>query len=212
MSEVNRGRLLCVQINICYGVFILSILLLMAGHSFWDGGIVFRRLFPIFSEFSEEEISTLGHQAVLLQTFDVPTLDSLRAFYVAMYPVALIATLMLVYKVWEVLPPYRARTTPLRAALFLLIPLFNIYWQFVVCVGFAKDANRVLQHRGIADKFISKDIAMWLCIAGLLVFAPYLGNVFQLVFLILGLIFLVQVRSAALAIARTNRKRILVYR
>jgi hypothetical protein len=49
--------------------------------------------------------------------------------------------LLFIYKMWTALQDGRAGTSPLMAALLLLIPGFNLYWIFRVYYGFAKEYN-----------------------------------------------------------------------
>ncbi len=49
-----------------------------------------------------------------------------------------------IYKVWKPIQDGHARTSAGKAAGFLLIPFFNIYWLFQTIWGFAKDYNRFL--------------------------------------------------------------------
>lgn len=49
-----------------------------------------------------------------------------------------------VYYLWQAIPSRFRRTTPLRAALFLLIPFFNYYWLFVAFVQGADCLDRSL--------------------------------------------------------------------
>jgi|GEM_PF-5646854 len=44
---------------------------------------------------------------------------------------ALVLKCILVYRLWRLVPPERAATTPGRAVGFLFIPLFNLYWNFI---------------------------------------------------------------------------------
>lgn len=56
--------------------------------------------------------------------------------------------LLFIYKMWGALQDGRASTTPLPAALLLLVPVFNLYWIFKVIYGFAQDYNRLAdRHR-----------------------------------------------------------------
>jgi len=49
--------------------------------------------------------------------------------------------LFFIYKMWTALQDGRAGTSPLMAALLLLVPGFNLYWLFKVYYGFAKEYN-----------------------------------------------------------------------
>ena len=54
---------------------------------------------------------------------------------------AFVVLAILVYRMWTVIPPDLARTTPGKAVGFLFIPVFNLYWWFVALWGWAQDWN-----------------------------------------------------------------------
>ena len=53
-----------------------------------------------------------------------------------------VVAFIFVYNSWALIQNNTARTTPAKAAGFLLIPLFNLYWVFPAIYGFAVDYNR----------------------------------------------------------------------
>jgi len=57
---------------------------------------------------------------------------------------ALVVFVVFVYRVWKAIQDGHARTTAGKAAGFLLIPFFNMYWLFQAIWGFAKDYDRFL--------------------------------------------------------------------
>lgn len=59
--------------------------------------------------------------------------------------VSAITWMVVVYKMWSAIQGEHARTTPGKAVGFLFIPFFNIYWFWVVFVGFAQDFNKYIQ-------------------------------------------------------------------
>lgn len=67
--------------------------------------------------------------------------------FFATYVLAFIVSVPFAYNVWRVVPPECASTTPAKAAWFLLIPLFNLGWQFIAFGGLAKSLNRALDER-----------------------------------------------------------------
>ncbi len=52
-----------------------------------------------------------------------------------------VISLFFIYKMWTALQDGRAGTSPLTAALLLLVPGFNLYWVFKVYYGFAQEYN-----------------------------------------------------------------------
>lgn len=49
------------------------------------------------------------------------------------------------YRAWSIVPPKYGGVGPLKAVLFLFIPLFNIYWMFRVIPGLSKAYGRILE-------------------------------------------------------------------
>ena len=58
--------------------------------------------------------------------------------------------LRFVYIMWSAVPKNEAATTPFRAVVLLLIPVFYYYWAFIVFDGWAKNVNRIIK-RASAD-------------------------------------------------------------
>lgn len=53
---------------------------------------------------------------------------------------------MLLIRFWKTIPEDIARTKP-EKVLFLQVPLFNIYWSFVVVYGLGLDLNKALERQ-----------------------------------------------------------------
>ena len=66
------------------------------------------------------------------------------------YLLGLVVFVVFVYKAWKAIQDGQARTSAGKAAGFLLIPFFNIYWLFQAIWGFAKDYNRFLGRNELA--------------------------------------------------------------
>lgn len=75
-----------------------------------------------------------------------------------------IVQLVLVYKMWRVVPEAFARTTPGRAVFLLFVPLFNIYWMFQAYWGWTKDFNRFASNRGLRVRRMPEEVALALCL------------------------------------------------
>ncbi|MDR0522601.1 MAG: hypothetical protein LBH00_12230 [Planctomycetaceae bacterium] len=56
---------------------------------------------------------------------------------------------LLLYSLWKQVPPDIARTTPGKAVGFAFIPVFNLYWVFVVVYGLTQDMNTTLERAGL---------------------------------------------------------------
>jgi len=105
--------------------------------------------------------------------------------------IVFVVLVIFIYKIWAVLPEGVGRTTPGKAAGYLFIPIFNIYWFFPVIWGWAVDFNRyVVRYPALAWR-ASEDLGLATAIiaglgdllAGLLVAGgmPVLGGVLELV-------------------------------
>ncbi|HOL17325.1 MAG TPA: hypothetical protein PLY40_03450 [Bacillota bacterium] len=77
---------------------------------------------------------------VAVENFSLAAQLAAVAACVILYAIAV--KLLFVYQIWSALPAGTARVTPLQAAGFLLIPLFNLYWVFVALPGFCRLFNR----------------------------------------------------------------------
>ncbi len=200
MPEMSPHARLVGQINFRFWAFWCFTLLATA--LFFSLTDVFREmLFPEMSVPTLEDWGMLG--ADFFEKYAV--FLSLSAACVAMLVAAKVFFLMLFYKLWEALPHYRARTTPLKATFLLLVPVFNLYWMFVVFPGYAKDANRVLESRECAGGRISQDVAYGMCLTALAGWIPIVGVVLMLACYVFAAIYTFQARSAALRISATNR-------
>jgi len=55
------------------------------------------------------------------------------------------------YRAWRSIQDGHARTTPGKAIGFMFIPLFNLWWVFVLLGGFSKDYNTYCQRHAVDD-------------------------------------------------------------
>ncbi|HTK95421.1 MAG TPA: hypothetical protein VL382_07255 [Terriglobales bacterium] len=85
-----------------------------------------------------------------------------------------VAYLMLIFKAWTAINDGQQRTSPLAAALLLLIPLFNLYWMFQAVWGWAQDYNKYIARHNVAgapqmneQMFLFQPIALIACIVPL---------------------------------------------
>lgn len=88
----------------------------------------------------------------------------------------MVIQLVMIYKAWSAIQDGHARTTPGKAAGFMLIPLFNIYWIFQAIYGFAQDYNKFIARHSkrvpaLDEKlFLAYPIAILACIVPLVNF------------------------------------------
>ncbi len=73
---------------------------------------------------------------------------------------AFIVFVVLLYKMWKIVPSDLARTTPGRAVGFLFIPVFNFYWLFPAIWGWTKDFNSFLRQRQIDSQHAPEGLGL----------------------------------------------------
>ncbi|MBN1881173.1 MAG: hypothetical protein JW885_03285 [Deltaproteobacteria bacterium] len=76
---------------------------------------------------------------VIFRAFGIDIDEYRRQVMAAVLVYTTIIYLVFVWRIWTALQDGSARTTPLRAALFLIIPIFNIYWVFAAFPGFVDE-------------------------------------------------------------------------
>jgi len=82
-----------------------------------------------------------------------------------------VVCLILIYKMWAAIQGMGARTSPGKALGFMFIPLFNLYWAFVVYWGWTRDYNKIGEREGVELPQMPEGIALTACILPLLSFA-----------------------------------------
>jgi predicted Zn finger-like uncharacterized protein len=60
--------------------------------------------------------------------------------------------LLLFYKMWAAIQDGKTLISPLKAVVFLFIPVFNIYWVLCMLTGFAEDYNAFIQRHAVKAK------------------------------------------------------------
>jgi hypothetical protein len=74
---------------------------------------------------------------------------------------------------WKAIPGEFARTTPGKAALLMLIPVFNWYWQFVAFVGLYKDMNKLTESDDSEPRF-NESLIEVICFGWLVIIVFYI--------------------------------------
>jgi MFS family permease len=148
----------------------------IAGILFFGIFLSLGSLLPIFLHFSDSQFP------FILIPFFIAGLLCLYA--------AIVAVMMVIYKMWAAIEGPSVRTTPGKAVGFLFIPLFNLYWTFQAYWGWAKDYNKVISERQINAPLMPTGLAMTIAIIHIFTFIPYIGWLFFLVNFILMIIFL----------------------
>jgi len=73
---------------------------------------------------------------------------------------AFIVLIVLLYKMWKIVPSELARTTPGKAVGFLFIPIFQLYWVFPAIWGWAKDFNNFLRQRQSDSQYAPEGLGL----------------------------------------------------
>jgi len=73
---------------------------------------------------------------------------------------AFVVFVVLVYKMWRIVPLEFARTTPGKAVGFMFIPFFNFYWLFPAIWGWTKDFNSFLRQRQIDSRYAPEGLGL----------------------------------------------------
>jgi hypothetical protein len=79
---------------------------------------------------------TSTHEKIIILTLGIPVGLYLLFVYVWFHR-----------EMWTSIQDDYVRTTPNKAAWFLLIPIFNLYWYFVVYPGFVENYNRYIKRK-----------------------------------------------------------------
>lgn len=82
-----------------------------------------------------------------------------------MIPV-LVATYVMLFKMWKAIQDGHARATPGKALGFLFVPLFNYYWVFQVWPGYATDFNAFVARHNLQAPRISQGIILATLLTG----------------------------------------------
>jgi len=93
----------------------------------------------------------------------------------AMFLFGTIVFLMLIYRMWEAIQDGTARTSARGAVGFLFLPLYNIYWQFQVFWGFAKDFNSYRHRHNLQAPALPTGLFLTFCILSLFTVIPLIG-------------------------------------
>lgn len=113
---------------------------------------------------------------------------------------AVVFQCLILHKLWSMIPPEKAQTTPGKAVGFLFIPFFNFYWIFVAFLGLAKALNEELRGEAIADKEVSEGLCLTSCILACCSVIPYLGILVGLANMVVTIIAIKQMKDAGVAL------------
>ena len=112
---------------------------------------------------------------------------------------------ILLYRLWKIIPPDIARTTPYKAVGFCFIPFFNLYWHFVAFMGLGEDMNKVLQSQGIQHR-VNAGLGMTASILFCISILPYIGFLTGLAGMIVLLCFYKSAKDGAIAMLEQGKR------
>jgi hypothetical protein len=84
--------------------------------------------------------------------------------------------LVLLFKAWTAITDGQQRTTPILASLLMIIPLWQLYWQFVAVYGWSQDYNKYIARRGLTGaQPMNEQLFMFQCIAQIVCIVPFIN-------------------------------------
>jgi hypothetical protein len=113
--------------------------------------------------------------------------------------------LMFIYRMWAAIQDGQARTTPGKAAGFMLIPIFFLYWIFPVFQGFAQDYNRYLARHELNLPRLDEQLFLFYPISVLCTIVPVLGSLSGVVSVVLSFMIMSKTCDAVNALARASQ-------
>jgi len=129
-------------------------------------------------------------------------------FLVVIY--VLVINCVIVYRMWKSIQDYCShglnycRTTPGKAVVFMLFPLFNIYWIFQVYWGFSKDYNAFIKRHLVTTSQLPEGLflsySILAMVSAVVSAVPYLGMLAGIASLIILIIMIVKICDAVNAL------------
>lgn len=116
---------------------------------------------------------------------------------------SLVFATMLLYKLWTLIPPDRAETTPMQAVGFLFIPFFSFYWIFIAYYGLAKSLNRELAPTRHSSK-VNEGLCLAYCILSCCGLIPYVNLLLFIPNFVISVILIIQFKNAGIAVIESR--------
>ncbi|MCS5644073.1 MAG: DUF4339 domain-containing protein [Dehalococcoidia bacterium] len=110
---------------------------------------------------------------------------------------------MLFYKLWTLIPPDRAATTPAKAVGFSFIPFFGYYWIFISEYGLAKSLNRELAPTRHSSK-VNEGLCLTHCILTCCGIIPYVNLLLLIPNAVISVILIIQFKNAGIAVIESR--------
>ena len=141
------------------------------------------------------------NQQLLYLDFYINIIQLLALMFSVVLLIITVIIFILLYRFWNIIQSDKARTTPAKAVIFCLIPIFNIFWLYVVLPGLAKDMNKYCENNNLDVPKMSIRLAWFCCILIWISFIPYIQ---VLVGLLIPFSFMIIVKKFAKK-GRTNQ-------
>lgn len=119
--------------------------------------------------------------------------------------ITLVVYLMFIYNMWAAIQDGHARTTPGKAAGFMLIPFFNFYWIFQAFQGFAEDYNQYLARHQLKLPRLDEQLFFYYPISILCTMVPMIGSVAALASVVLLILIIGKTCDAVNALLRVSQ-------
>jgi len=152
--------------------------------------------------------AVIGFPSVIFPSLISLLIPPLVPFALFVKYLVLIVTLTfackLIYPAWKIIPQDIVRTTPWKAIIFCLIPLYNFFWIFVAFKGLSEDMNKTLERYGIQCK-VKEGLGAVYCILSLVCFIPIVGSLIYIIYAIVSIIFLNSIKNGAIILLERNR-------
>lgn len=118
-----------------------------------------------------------------------------------------IASMVLLYKEWDLIQDGEPQTTPGQAVGLLFIPFFRLYWNFVAIKGLAADLNRYADERGVPARRASEGLATAAAILEIVVWIPCVGGLVAIPLVVIYLLAFNSIKNTAADIAAAKLDR-----
>src|SRR4051794_25234400 len=97
-----------------------------------------------------------------------------------------VAYLVLIFKAWTAINDGQQRTSPILAALLLLIPLFSLYWVFQSVYGWSQDYNKYIARHNVAGApKMNEQLFLFQCISLVACIIPFVNLIAGIAHLVL---------------------------
>lgn len=106
---------------------------------------------------------------------------------------AVVFSCLILYKLWSLIPPQEAKTTPGVAVGFLFIPFFYFYWNFVAIHGLAQAMNNEMRRRNISGQFVNEQLTLAYCVVSCVGALGILVEVLPSLLFVVGFAFIAQI-------------------